>query len=420
MTEIRPQNGSDCGCDQNYRNFQPRLGMAYRLTNKTVFRSGFGIIYAEDDSFSQQAARWINQAPDFVEYSMATLDRINPIMTLSGGFPAVQLPATSVPGPAKVGINIQSPYMPDQYSDQYFADLQRELPYNILMTAGFSGNEAHDMIIPMNYNLPYGPASTPVASRRIFPYYTGITRQMPMGNSNYNALLWKMEKRFSNGLSFLSAFTWSHSIDDYIETGNGTGNEGAVNPWDVGLNRANSYTDIQRQWAFSAEYELPFGKGKPFLNRGGLVNAILGGWQVAPLITLRSGIPFTVVTSGGITNAGGADRPNRLGNGALPSGQQSIYHWFDTAAFAVQPQYSYGNSGRNFLFGPGLRDLDLSLSKFFNITEKKRLQFRLESFNLTNTPAFGQPNANIVALGVGQITSAGAPREIQLALKFIM
>jgi hypothetical protein len=177
---------------------------------------------------------------------------------------------------------------------------------------------------------------------------------------------------------------------------------------------------VRRQWAFSAAYELPVGKGKAWLNRGGLVNTLVGGWQLASLATLRSGIPFTPVTSGGITNAGGADRPNRIGNGTLPSDQQSIDHWFDTTAFAVQPQYSYGNTGRNILFGPGLKNLDLSLSKSFAISEGKRLQFRAESFNFTNTPAFGQPGATINGLGVGQITSAGDPRRIQFGLKFLM
>jgi hypothetical protein len=243
---------------------------------------------------------------------------------------------------------------------------------------------------------------------------------MPMGNSSYNAMVWKVEKRFSKGLSFLSAFTWSHTIDDLLESNNNTTGDGAVVPWNVELNRGNSYSDIRRQWAFSAAYELPFGRGKAWLNRGGVVHALVGGWQLASLVSIRSGIPFTVVTSGGITNAGGADRPNRIGSGNLTSDQQTIDHWFNTAAFVVQPQYTYGNSGRNILFGPGLRNLDLSLSKSFAITESKRLQFRAESFNFTNTPAFGQPGATLNGLGVGQITSAGDPRRIQFGLKFIM
>jgi hypothetical protein len=420
LPQIRPQSGSDCGCEQNYKNFAPRLGLAYRLTNKTVLRTGFGIIFAQADSFYQQTARWWNQSPDFVEYSFSTVDRINPLLTLQKGFPAVTLPATSVPGPASVGINIQTRNMPDQYSQQWFFDLQRELPYDTLMTVAYSGNGARKLIVGLDYNVPYGPAASTVASRRNFPYYTGVTRQMPMGKSSYNAFVWKLEKRFSKGLSFLSAFTWAHSIDDFTEISNGTGGNGPVAPWNIELNRGNSYSDVRRQWAFSAAYELPVGKGKPLLNHGGAVNAILGGWQLASLVTMRSGIPFTVTTSGGLTNAGGADRPNRIGNGTLPSGQPTIDHWFDTTAFTVQPQYTYGNSGRNILFGPTLRNLDLSLSKSFAITEGKRLQFRAESFNFTNTPAFGQPGATLNGLGVGQITSAGDPRRIQFGLKFIM
>jgi hypothetical protein len=419
LTEIRPTNGSDCGCEQNYRDFGPRLGMAYRLSNKTVLRSGFALIYGQDDSYSSQAARWINQSPDFVEYNLATVDRINPQVILKDGFPAVQLPATTVPGPAAVAINIQSPKMPDQYSEQWFFDLQRELPHDIFTTIGYTGIGAHRMVLGLDYNLPYGPAASTVASRRIFPYYTTVTRQMPMGNSIYNALIWKLEKRFSKGLSFLSAFTWAHNIDDYLETNNNTTGDGVTVPWNVRLNRGNSYSDIRRQWALSAAYELPFGKGKAMLNRGGIAHTILGGWQIASLVSIRSGIPFTVVTSGGITNAGGADRPNRIGSGVLSTGQ-TIDNWFDTAAFVVQPQYTYGNAGRNILFGPGLRNLDLSLSKSFALTESKRLQFRAESFNFTNTPAFGQPAATLNQPGVGQITTAGDPRRIQFGLKFIM
>ena len=288
------------------------------------------------------------------------------------------------------------------------------------MTVGYSANTAHKLVVGLDYNLPYGPAASTVASRRIFPYYTGVTRQMPMGNSSYNALFWKLEKRFSRGLNFGSSFTWAHTIDNVPEVGNGTGGNGAVVPWNIQLNRGNSYADIRLQWAFSVAYDLPIGKGKAWMNHGGVANAILGGWQVAFLGNMRSGIPFTVLTSGGITNAGGADRPNRIDNGTLPSDQQSIDRWFDASAFKIQPQYTYGNSGRNILFGPGLRNLDLSLHKNFQITESMRVQFRAESFNFTNTPSFGQPGATINGLGVGQITSASDPRRVQFGLKFIM
>src|SRR5262245_19589031 len=159
LQQLRPKDSGDCGCEQNFRNFGPRLGLAYRLGDKTVLRSGFGIVYAQGDYLTDQVARFKNQAPDFVEISFATLDRITPRLVLKDGFPPVQLPATSVPGPASVGINAQQARMPDQYSVQWFFDIQRELPFDVLATVGYQGNGTHHMLIAMDYDLPFGPAA---------------------------------------------------------------------------------------------------------------------------------------------------------------------------------------------------------------------------------------------------------------------
>jgi Carboxypeptidase regulatory-like domain/TonB dependent receptor-like, beta-barrel len=420
LRQVRPSGSGDCGCEQNLRNFGPRVGLAYRLGNNTVLRSGVGIIYAQGDYLTDQVARFKNQSPDFIEIGFATLDRITPRLVLKDGFPPVQLPATSVPGPASVGINAQQGKMADQYSEQWFFDIQRELPLDVLATVGYQGNGTHHMLIAMDYDLPFGPAASTVASRRIFPYYTAVTRLVPMGNLTYNALIWKMEKRFARGFALLSAFTWAHAIDNLLEPLNTTADQGPVAPYNRRLNRGNSNADIRRTYAFSSTYELPFGHGKSMLNRGGAWNVFFGGWQLSGILTLRSGIPFTVTTSGGITNAGGADRPNRIADGTLSSSQRSIDRWFDLTAFQVQQQYTYGNSGRNILFGPGLRNIDFSIGKSFPIGEVRRLQFRAESFNLTNTPAFNQPSHNINSLGAGAITGADDPRRLQFGLKFIM
>ena len=418
LQQIRPKDSGDCGCQQNFKNFGPRVGLAYRLDNKTVLRTGFGILFGMADSLTVNIARWMNQSPDFIEIGFATVDRINPLLTLKNGFPAVTLPGTVVPGPASVGINIQQEKMPDQYSQQWFFDVQRQLPFDVVTTFGYNGNGTRKLIGALDYNLPYSPGTSTVASRRNFPYYTSVTRQMPEGNLSYNALTWKLERRFGRGISVLSAFTLAHTIDNVGEAGNGA-NVIAVNPWNIGLNRGNASSDIRRQWAMSATYEIPIGKGKAFMNRGGISDAVLGGWQLASLLTFRTGIPFTVTTSGIITNAGGADRPNRIGSGELSPDQRTIDHWFDTSAFVVQPQYTYGNSGRNILVGPGLKNLDLSLAKSFAMGERFRLQFRAESFNLTNTPAFGQPGFNLNGLGVATINGAGEPRRVQFGLKLV-
>ncbi len=410
-----------CGCQNDLNNFAPRVGLAYKIGNKTVIRSGYGLIFAQADSIQTQWARAQNQAPDFVEIGFGTLDRINPRLTLSGGFPAVQLPATVVPGPNSVGIESPNKFLPTQYSSQWFFDIQRELKLDTLLTVGYSGNGTHKLLSNINYNVPFNidPSPIPVANRRLWPFYTAVNRQEPLGNLSYNALLARLEKRFSKGLTFLAAYTWSHTIDNVDEVGNNDGT-GVLKPWDRSLNRANSLTDVRHNFVLSTTYELPVGKGKQFLARANrLTDTILGGWQISAIVGRTSGLPFTVSTSGGITNAGGADRPNRLRDGALPADQRSIDRWFDTAAFQVQPNFTYGNSGRNILTGPTLNNVDFSLAKSVAIVERVRLQFRAEAFNATNTPFFGLPGTNINGAGTGQITSAGEPRRVQFGLKLL-
>jgi hypothetical protein len=412
------QGNDPCQCENGFKNFAPRLGFAYRLNKKTVVRSGAGIIFARADALQVQWARGQNQAPDFVEVSFATIDRINPRMTLSSGFPAVQLPATTVPGPQLVAAESDNRFLPAQYSNQWFFDVQRELPGDVLFTLGYNGNEAHKLLTSLNYALPYdvAPSPVPMVNRRLWNFYNSVNRQTPLGNSLYTGLTSKLEKRFSKGLTFLSSYTWSHAIDNVDETNNNDG-VSVLKPWDRRMNRGNSLTDVRHAYVLSSTWEIPVGKGKKFLSGAGKpVDALLGGWQLSAIFSRTTGEPFTVTTSGGITNAGGADRPNRIADGTLSSGR-SIDRWFDLSAFTVQPNYTYGNSGRNILFGPSLTNIDFLLAKAFKLTERFNLQFRAEAFNATNTPYFGLPGVNINGAGAGQITSASDPRRIQFGLK---
>ncbi len=400
----------NCACRNDKNNFAPRVGLAYRANSKTVFRSGFGVIYAQADGIQTQWARGQNQAPDFVEIGFATLDRINSRLILKDGFPAVQLPATTIPGPALIGVEASQDFLPTQYSQQWFADIQRELPFDTLLTLGYNANGTRQMLAGVDFNLPFdiAPSPVPVPTRRLLPFYTGINRQLPVGSLSYNAMTVKLEKRFSKGLTFLSAYTWSKTIDNVDETLNNAGTGGGIKPWDRNLNRGRSLTDVRHNYVFSSNYELPIFKG----------NRILGGWQVGGILSLRSGLPFTVGTSGGITNAGGADRPNRIGSGVASS--PTIDRWFNISDFAIQPNFTYGNSGRNILSGPWLRNIDFSLAKTFGITDRFRLQFRAEAFNATNTANFNLPAANISnPQNVGTINGADEPRRVQMGLKLL-
>jgi hypothetical protein len=168
----------------------------------------------------------------------------------------------------------------------------------------------------------------------------------------------------------------------------------------------------------SAVDDLPVGRGRHWLNRPGPADWVLGGWQLGVILTLRSGFPFTPLVSTDVANLGTTNHPNVVGSAAVTGGQ-TIDQWFNVANFAIPAQYTFGNSGRDTLTGPGFRNIDLSLNKSFRITESKRIQFRGETFNFTNTPHFGLPNANVNLPQGPTIRSAGAPRQIQLALKVL-
>ena len=176
----------------------------------------------------------------------------------------------------------------------------------------------------------------------------------------------------------------------------------------------------------SWSYKLPFGRGKAFATDArGLTQALIGGWQLNSIDTFQTGSPFTPVMATSLLNSGtGVQWPNRKGNGKLLN--PSIHEWFDTSLFVSPGQYTFGNSGRNILYGPGTKQFDASLFKdvVFSSDGSRRLQFRAETFNIFNTPQFNNPNASIGTAAAGTISSAGAPvlfqrtsREIQLAMK---
>jgi len=162
---------------------------------------------------------------------------------------------------------------------------------------------------------------------------------------------------------------------------------------------------------------LPFGRGKAFLSNSRIGNIVAGGWQLSGIFTKQTGLPFTPVEAVDASNTGTTERPNRIGSGILATGQ-SINDWFDLADFVAPAAYTFGNSGRDILRGPGLTNLDLGLSRVVPIRERFRLDFRAEAFNLLNTPQFGLPNATLGTATAGTITTTvNAQRELQLALR---
>ena len=414
---IYPKDGHDCGCQFDFHNFAPRVGFAWNPLPKTVFRSGFGIYYGTPDDISQDGSGpFANQAPAFTEINFPTDRLIQPALTVSQGFPPGLLPTTVVQ-PNTTAHGAYS-YTPTQYAMEWFADVQRELAWNSVVTLSYAGSGTRHLVQNLDFNQPYFPGPGAVQARRPFSFYSGITVATPLGDASYNAFTAKFEKRYSRGLDLMASYTWSHTIDDVTEIDTNAQGQGLQNNYNLRINRGNSEFNVAQVFVLSAVDDLPFGRGRHWINRPGPVAWILGGWQLGLILTLRSGLPFTPLVSTDVANLGTTNHPDVIGNAAVPGGQ-SIAHWFNVANFAVPATYTLGDSGRDNLLGPPFNNADLSLGKNFSITENKRLEFRCDAFNLTNTPHFGLPNANINLAQGGTITSAGAPREVQLALKVI-
>jgi hypothetical protein len=403
--------------ESRFTNFGPRAGLAYNITPNTVLRAGFGLFYSYAMQTSNDSPA---KNPPFsgsiqVANNAADFEAAAPI---SAGFSAARPSLFPIAG---LGW-IYYPYdFKTESASEWNINLQRQFGSNNVLSVAYVGEKGTHILVTDNINEAI-PGAGAVAARRPYPNLGDGTAVGPWGDSNYNSLQTSFQRRLSGGFTFLGAYTWSHSIDD----SSGTGSETVQTPYNLYLNRGNSTFDIRQSLVLSWSYELPFGKGKPLLrDANGLVDALVGGWQLNSIDTFQTGSPFTATMATSALNAGsGVQWPNVVGVGPLSN--PTVQHWFNTAAFVSPGAYVYGNEGRNTLYGPGTRQIDLSAFKSFRfpVNEAMRLQFRAEAFNILNTPQFNNPNASIGSATQGTITSAGSPplfqrtsREIQLALK---
>ena len=414
----RPADGSDGGGKADKNNFAPRLGLAYRANNKTVVRVGAGLFYGESDSVQSEFARFSTGAPFSNEFTNPQ-PRTNSTFIVQEGFPAVV--RTGLPR-ANLGLTTyQEGAWPQFYAAQWFFDLQRELPADMLLTIGYNGSATSQFAGAININRPLTPHPTiRWQDRRIRPFFNNINlRGAQFNNQNYNSLTVKAEKRFTKGFSLLSSFTWAHNIDVQNENlTQGTSSQQRFT-YNQSIERANASLDRRLASVTSIIYELPFGRGKPYLSSGPGA-WILGGWQVGGILNFLGGTPDSHTFNQNTTNVGGANRGDVIGDINLPTSQRTIDRWFNTDAIGPGGDGVIDNAGRNLIWGPGTTAIDFSLARrFFMPWEGHSMQFRFESFNFTNTPSFGRPNTSIGSAAAGRITTASEPRRIQFGLKYV-
>jgi outer membrane receptor protein involved in Fe transport len=411
-----PPYSGDSVTEGRYTNFGPRAGFAYNITPNTVLRAGAGIFYSLQMQTSNLSPAKNAPFSGSIQVSNNAQDWAS-ALPISAGFPASRPNLFPVNGTAWV-------YYPYDFkttsNTQWNFNIQRQFGANNVLTVAYVGAKGTHIFVTENINQAI-PGPGPVVARRPYPNLGDGTAVGPWGNSSYNSLQTTFERRLSAGLTLLAAWTYSHSIDNT----SGTGSETVQNPYNLHFNRGNSTFDLRHNFVVSWTYELPFGKGKPLLRSASrALDLIVGAWQFNGISTFQTGTPFTVtMLTNTLNSGGGVQYPNRIGSGKLD--HRTIDQWFDPTAFVAPGNYTYGNSGRNILYGPGTKEVDASLFKNFPLGgEGRRLQFRAEAFNLFNTPQFNNPNAQIGFAGVAKITSAGNPplfqrtsREIQLALK---
>jgi outer membrane receptor protein involved in Fe transport len=400
--------------------FAPRLGFAYRVAPHTVVRGGAGIFW-NTAGHGGNVLRLLRHVPFGPIYSF------NPgtqfvTQRVSDGFPTIPpLDLTLADNPSGSVIGVDPNYRPG-YAEQFNLTVEHELPWSLLLKTSYVGNLGRHLDTTYNLNQAV-PGSGPVNNRRPFfavrPTLADVTWGVSDGTASYHALQFSATKRLSHGLSGLLSYTFSHAIDT-VGQNFGGGADGPLpqDPRNRLADRGNSPFDMRHRLTIAWNYALPFGQGHRWLSGGGLAEYVLGGWQVNGINTFQTGLPFTPTLNAPTVNTGTGSRPDRIGDGTLSN--PTVDRWFDTTAFATPAPFTYGNSGRNILYGPGRVNFDFSLFKAFDITKGSRLQFRAECFNLFNTAQFDLPNAAIGAANAGTITAiVGTPRQIQFGLKVI-
>ena len=476
---------SASGYHQHDDNFAPRFGFAYSpdwgplsggQAKKFVIRGGFGVYFNRTEeelglqqlsaypfSLASEGAATVGGSPSFA----------NPFADIAGGPSAVNpFPFTPPAKGSKVDFSqfypldfsTVNPNFTDPYAMNFNLNIQRELPGAMVFQVAYVGAQGRHLEMvyegnPISLTGAADCAADPacVSNRTYQPYFypshsefapgnifAGVGTQASSGVSNYNSLQVKVQKRLTHGLMFQAAYTWSHSIDDssgYEGSGGAPGLDRVTNPYNFALSRGNSNFDAPNRFVINYDYEVP--SLTRFWNNG-FVKHVLDGWRVGGITTLQTGFPIIVGDSGfrslecdAFDYYGCWDTPNAVGfpstydprnatlvNGTLGGTTPGTNYYFNPNAFALEPIGTLGNEGRNNFHGPGINNTDLVLAKQFKWTEIRRIELRLEAFNVFNHTQFGLTGGapglnfeNIQASTFGQTLTAGQGRIVQLGAK---
>jgi hypothetical protein len=411
----------------NTPRFAPRVGFAYDVgaNGKTVVRGGYGLFYFLDrGGISNQLAQ---NAPfaglsqyNYSDGYRITLSGEAPLNSTNwtgatGALPTANFSSLNLLNPQNVSMLAVKPNNTLPHMEEWNIQVQHQLTSSMLASLAYVGSAGRHLMDYYNANSQL--FNTPNGTR-IYPNLGAINVAETRGNSMYHSLQAEVQRRFTKDLQFTASYTFSKTIDD-----GGGAFQTTTSPQDfqnISLDRGLADQDVRNRFVFSGVYSLPFGQGHRYASHfGRAVDTVIGGWQVNGIVTVQSGLPFSLSTPG----SPGTGRPDQIAPVHINTGDTAEY--FTTNSFAPAPVNSSGvlirpgTLGRNTLIGPGIRTVDMSLFKTFALVEKLKLEIRCEAFNIANHPVFSNPNTDITAGNFGQITSTllSSERQIQFAAK---
>lgn len=417
-----PQRGFEL-TGPNHKNFAPRFGLAYRIGEKTVLRAGYGIYYNPNQ---MNTYTFLSNNPPLSLTTTYTVSR-GAVPTLSLANPTAGVPAAAAP-PSVISPNFN---LPTAYMNQWSFDIQQALWKSAALDIQYLGSHSLHLDRSYQVNRPSaGPTNgLSFQARRPNPNFADIRIIQNDLISNYQGLSFTLRQRLAYGVTALASYTWSHTTDASTDS-NGGGSPVWQDNWRYDYGNAN--WDIRHRFIGTVQYDLPFFKSasNPF------VKQVLGGWQTNGILTLQGGAPFSVTIADDVTNTGNTpQRPDLVAPANADCGSGRLRNCITVGSFALPTNFRYGSAGRNIFRGSGLYNLDFSLFKQFFLTERFRVQFRAEAFNLLNKAQFSNPNSGLPALtggatnytsvnlgNFGSITSTNPlvdNRRIQFGLKLL-
>jgi hypothetical protein len=402
----------------NYADIDPRIAFSWspKKSGHTVIRAGYGL-YHEDGQLDDQNLPISNEVFAYSLSSKTIANLSYPITPFLANTPGIVSPRDD------------DRLRKDTYVEQWGLSVQQQLPADFVGIISYVGSKGVHLLALSDVNVVNLATGT-----RPYPNFGQITWRGNKDNSNFNGLSVAAKRTFSHGFLLAANYMWSHEIDD---GSNGSGDGDSLVPENVACQaceRASGVWDTRHVFNTSGVYELPFGRGKEFLNSPGILNKIVGGWEATSALVARTGFPVNVLVSRSATAVPDGNttdqRPNLVpGVSLTPPGGTHIGQWINPAAFAVPANGTFGDVPRDVARGPGAWQVDLGVGKHIPLSEMFRLEFRSEFFNIFNHPQYGLPQATFGVPGFGAITQtvntttpvspigAGTPREIQFALK---